>query len=69
MSARRVLGAEVQVGDDLLFLGTPHRVLALDSYETGLGSPGTRIARSVDGWCMTLFPTQGVWVVRAGEAA
>lgn len=69
--AARVTGAAVRVGDDLLYLGKPYRVLALDPYERPPGSPGTRIARSLDGWCMTLFPTQGVWVVRptaSGEA-
>lgn len=35
MTAERVFGADVRVGDDLMFLGKPYRVLALDPYETG----------------------------------
>jgi hypothetical protein len=70
MTALSLLGADVQVGDDLLYLGRPHRVTAVEPYDaTVLGldprdAEGTRIARSLDGWAMTLLPQQRFTVQR-----
>lgn len=66
MTARYVPATDVQVGDDLIYLGRPYRVTALDPYDTtrllGEALPGAAIARSHDGWCMTLLPGQSVWI-------
>jgi hypothetical protein len=53
------LGADIEVGDEIEFLGRSHRVLSIEEYDTSAftwGQPGTRIARATGGWGMTLFP-------------
>lgn len=68
MSALLLRGDEVKIGDDLLHAGRPYRVLSLEPYDTtplGIDAPGARIARSHDGWAMTLLPAQRFHVLRA----
>lgn len=65
-------GDEIQVGDDILVLGTPHRVLGFDDAPTlarTYDAPGTRIARGSDGWVIALFPEQRFWVERVERAS
>ena len=50
-------GDGVEVGDIILFLGTPHRVDTIEPYtHPTIGEPW-RIARASDGWAITLEPT------------
>lgn len=64
-----VRGIDVQVGDDLLFLGRPHRILRTEPYDTtalfGEPLPGARLAHGADGWAITLLPAQHFTVERA----
>jgi hypothetical protein len=70
VTALSLLGADVQVGDDLMFLGRPHRVTAVEPYDASVlgldprDAQGARIARSLDGWAMTLLPRQRFQVER-----
>jgi hypothetical protein len=56
--ARSVDAADVQVGDDLLYHGTPHRIQSIEPYVGSLFPPesGARIARAADDWSFTLVP-------------
>jgi hypothetical protein len=68
MTALSVLGADVQV--DLMYLGRPHRVVAVEPYDASVlgldprDVEGARIARGHDGWAMTLLPRQRFTVQR-----
>lgn len=51
-------GKEIEVGDVLVFLGTPHRVATIEDYchESITAGETWRIARASDGWGITLAP-------------
>lgn len=52
------LGKEIEVGDVLVFSGTPHRVATIEDYTHEVVTSGEpwRIARASDGWGITLCP-------------
>lgn len=58
------LGKDIEVGDVLMFFGTPHRVATLEPYSHPVVTDGEmwRIARAADGWGITLAPTTRVEV-------
>lgn len=47
---------EVEVGDIIMFFGTPHRVATIEPYVHPIVTDGEtwRIARAADGWGITL---------------
>lgn len=67
MTARRVDALEVEVGDDLIYLGQHKRIIRTEPYDTtalfGVDIEA-RTAYSHDGWTVTLLPGQSWWVDR-----
>lgn len=62
MSVQRIPANDVQAGDDLLFLGKPHRVLDIELVASpGLGN--YRVAVGAEGWRMALHPGDRVEVL------
>jgi len=51
-------GADVALGDVLMFLGTPHRVDAIEPYQHPSFDEGWRIARAAGDFAITLIPGQ-----------
>jgi len=51
---QRVRGSEVREGDLIEFLGEWHRVSAVEPYTHPVVGPMAGIARSADGWGITL---------------
>jgi hypothetical protein len=67
MTALTVPAGRIRVGDDLLFLGKPHRITEILPYPRNrqFDAPKWRIARDAYGWEITLIPGQHHDVVRA----
>ena len=61
-----ILAEDVKVGDDIVFLGKPHRVLTITSYpRRAMFEPCmARIAYGPDNWALTLIDGQRVRVAR-----
>jgi len=64
-------GEDLRVGDDLVFLGTAHRITHFTKYDpTRAGLPaqkGWRIAHAGLGWAMTIEP-RGHYDILSTEA-
>lgn len=60
---------DVRVGDDIVYLGVPHRVLEITEHQApaawgDLGITEYCIARGAEGWGYALLPGQPVEVLR-----
>lgn len=49
-----VRGRDLQVGDILIFFGTPHRIDHFEPYRHVIGLTGARAAVAANGWGMTI---------------
>lgn len=60
-----VTAREVKVGDDIMFLGTPHRVVAVELYDGPMTKHGCfALAKGRDGWGIALYDGQRLEVDR-----